>query len=228
MKFQAILFDLDGTLLDTLADLANSMNTVLTRLGFPAHPTEAYRYFVGEGMDNLTRNVLPKDRIDEKTVSKCLAGMREEYGKHWADNTKPYTGIPELLSGLEQRKIAAAVLSNKPDELTKIMVEKLLPDWSFRIVRGAKPTVPKKPDPTSALEIAEELQIHPRRFLYLGDTNTDMQTANSAGMYAAGVLWGFRTAEELLANGANTLIKNPQDVLKFFEDTRKSCPSDCL
>jgi phosphoglycolate phosphatase len=203
------------------------MNAVLTRLGFPTHPTEAYRYFVGEGMDNLARNVLPKDSLDEKTVSKCLTGMREEYGKHWADNTKPYKGIPELLCGLEQRKIATAVLSNKPDELTKIMVEKLLPDWSFRIARGARPAMPKKPDPAAALEIAEELQIHPHRFLYLGDTNTDMQTANTAGMYAAGVLWGFRTAEELLQNGAEKLIENPQDILKFFDDNQKTCPSDC-
>lgn len=143
--------------------------------------------------------------------------MRDEYGKHWADNTKPYAGVPELLCGLQERKIPKAVLSNKPDELTRIMVEKLLPDWSFRIVRGARPAMPKKPDPAAALDIAGELQIPPCRFFYLGDSNIDMQTANFAGMYAAGALWGFRTAEELLANGAKTLIKNPQDILKFFD-----------
>ena len=210
-------------MLDTLADLANSMNAVLTRLGFPTHPTDSYRYFVGEGLDCLVRHVLPKDRLDDETVSKSMAAMQDEYSKHWADNTKPYAGIPELLSALQKCKIPKAILSNKPDEFTRIMVEKLLPDWSFHIIRGAKPSMPKKPDPAAALDIARELQIPPCRFLYLGDSDIDMQTANSAGMYAAGALWGFRTAEELLANGAKTLIKNPQDVLKLFNDNQKTC-----
>lgn len=215
-------------MLDTLADLANSMNAVLTRFGLPTHPTDSYRYFVGEGLDCLVRHVLPKDHLDDETVSKSLATMQDEYSKHWADNTKPYPGIPELLCALQKRKIPTAILSNKPDEFTRIMVEKLLPDWSFRIVRGAKPSMPKKPDPAAALDIARELHIPPCRFLYLGDSNIDMQTANSAGMYAAGALWGFRTAEELLANGAKTLIENPQDVLKLFDDNQQacSCPSN--
>jgi phosphoglycolate phosphatase len=209
-------------LLDTLADLANSMNAVLTRFGFPTHPTDSYRYFVGEGADCLVRHVLPKDHLDDETVSKSLAAVQDEYSKHWADNTKPYPGIPELLSALQDRKIPKTVLSNKPDEFTRIMVEKLLPSWSFRIVRGAKPSISKKPDPAAALDIASELQILPCRFVYLGDTNIDMQTANAAGMYAAGALWGFRTVEELLTNGAKTLIKNPQDVLKLFDDNQKT------
>jgi len=194
------------------------MNAVLTRFGFPTHPTDSYRYFIGDSTDCLVRHVLPKNHLDDETVSKSLAALQDEYSKHWADNTKPYPGIPELLSALQERKIPKAVLSNKEDEFTQIMVEKLLHDWSFRIVRGVKPSVPKKPDPAAALDIARELQIPPYRFLYLGDTNTDMQTANSAGMYAAGALWGFRTAEELLANGAKTLVENPQDILKLFDN----------
>jgi phosphoglycolate phosphatase len=205
-------------LLDTLADLANSMNAVLTRSDFPTHPTYSYRYFIGEGVDHLIRRALPKDLVDDKTVNKSLAALQDEYSKHWADNTKPYQGIPELLSALQRRKIPMAVLSNKPDNFTRIMVEKLLPDWSFHIVRGAEPSMPQKPDSTAALDIARELQILPCRFLYLGDSDIDMLTANSAGMYATGALWGFRTADELLANGAKTLIENPQDVLKFFND----------
>jgi phosphoglycolate phosphatase len=209
-------------LLNTLADLANSMNTVLMRLGFPTHSTDSYRFYVGEGLDCLVRHVLPKDCLDDETVGKSITAMQDEYGKHWADNTKPYPGIPELLSALQERKIPKTVLSNKPDEFTRIMVEKLLPSWSFRIVRGAKPSIPKKPDPAAALDIAGELQILPCRFVYLGDTNIDMQTANAAGMYPAGALWGFRTVEELLANGAKTLIRNPQDVLKLFDDNQKT------
>lgn len=204
-------------MLNTLADLANSMNAVLTRFGFPTHPADSYRYFIGEGTDCLVRRALPKDRLDDETVSKSLAALRDEYGKRWADNTKPYPGIPELLSALQGRKIPMAVLSNKPDEFTQITVEKLLPSWSFQIVRGVTPSVPKKPDPAAAIDIARELQIPPCRFIYLGDTNTDMQTACAAGMYAVGALWGFRTAEELLANDAKTLAENPQDVLKFFQ-----------
>ncbi len=199
------------------------MNAVLSRFGFPTHPTDSYRYFVGDGADCLVRRTLPKDYLDNETVGKSLAALRNEYGKRWADNTKPYPGIPELLSALRERKITMTVLSNKPDEFTQITVKKLLPDWSFRIVRGVKPSVNKKPDPTAALDIAHELQIPPCRFVYLGDTDTDMQTANSAGMYAAGALWGFRTAEELLANGAKTIVENPQDVLTFFDDNRKTC-----
>lgn len=196
------------------------MNAVLTHFGFPTHPTDSYRYFVGDGMDCLVRRVLPKDHLDDETVSRSLTSLRDEYSKHWADNTKPYAGIPELLSALQERKFPKAVLSNKPDEFTQITVEKLLPDWSFCIVRGVKLSVPKKPDPAAALDIARELQIPPRRFLYLGDTNTDMQTANSAGMYAVGALWGFRTAEELRANGAKTLVENPQDILKLLDDNQ--------
>ncbi len=196
------------------------MNAVLTRFGFPTHPTDSYRYFVGDGTDCLVKRVLPKDHLDDETVSRSLTALRDEYSKHWADNTKPYAGIPELLSALQERKFPKVVLSNKPDEFTQITVEKLLPDWSFVIVLGVKPSVPKKPDPAAALDIARQLQIPPCRFLYLGDTNTDMQTANSAGMYAIGALWGFRTAEELLASGAKTLVENPQDILKLLDDSQ--------
>jgi phosphoglycolate phosphatase len=200
------------------------MNTVLTRLGFPTHSTDSYRYYVGKGVDCLVRDVLPEDRLDNETVGKAITAMQDEYGKHWADNTKPYPVISELLSALQERKIPKAVLSNKPDEFTRIMVEKLLSSWSFCIIRGDKPSIPKKPDPTAALDIARQLHIPPHLFLYIGDSDIDVQTANAAGMYPAGALWGFRSAEELLANGAKTLIKNPQDVLKFFDDYKKSSP----
>jgi len=216
MKFQAVIFDLDGTLLDTLTDIADSMNTVLAGLGLPTHPVDAYRYFTGGGMEGLVRNSLPENHRDNQTVSKCLALDKKEYQKRWANNTKPYTGIPELLDELERLGLPKAVLSNKPDEFTQIMVKTLLPRWSFSIIRGEQPEIPRKPDPSAALEIASRLKIPPEKFIYLGDSSTDMQTANSAGMYAVGVLWGFRTAEELLTNGAKILVKTPQDVLPLI------------
>ncbi len=216
-KFDAILFDLDGTLLDTQADIAKSMNAALAQFGFPTHPVDSYRYFIGKGLDCLVRRTLPKEHISDETISKCLIALEEQYNKHWADNTEPYPGIPELLSNLQQRNIPKVVLSNKPDYFTGLIVGKLLSDWSFDVVHGSKPSVPKKPDPTAALLIAEELQISPNRFVYLGDTDIDMQTAVSAGMYPAGALWGFGDAEQLLVNGTKTLVQTPEQVLTLFD-----------
>ncbi len=141
----------------------------------------------------------------------------DEYTRRWAENTHPYPGIPELLRALEQRNIPKVVLSNKHDEFTQLIVARLLKGFSFQIVRGALPSVPVKPDPTSALQIARQMDIPPGRFLYLGDTNTDMKTAQAAGMFGVGVLWGFRTAEELTASGAQALAKTPEDVLNLLD-----------
>ena len=140
----------------------------------------------------------------------------DEYDRRWAENTRPYPGIPELLSELEKRSVLKVVLSNKRDDFTKLTVKKLLPGFSFDIVRGARASIPVKPDPAGALQIAEDLRVPPERFLYLGYTNTDMQTAKAARMFGAGVLWGFRTAEELLANGAKILLRAPEDVLSLL------------
>jgi len=196
-KFQAILFDLDGTLLDTLADIANATNAALNRLGLPTHPRNVYRYFLGGGMDCLVRRAVPRLCHDSETLKKCHEAIMDEYRSRWAQNTRPYPGIAELLAELDKRGIVRAVLSNKPDDFTKRTVERFLGDFHFEIVRGARPPVPVKPDPTSAIQIAEELDIPPGRLIYLGDTDTDMQTANAAQMFAAGALWGFRTAAEL-------------------------------
>jgi len=216
IKFQAILFDLDGTLLDTLADIANATNAALTRLGFPTHPRDAYRYFLGDGMDCLVRRALPGENHDSETVKKCHDAILAEYETCWAENTRPYPGIPELLAELDRRGITKVVLSNKPDAFTKQTVEKLLSEFNFEIVRGAMPDIPVKPDPAGAIKIAGELAIPPADFIYLGDTDTDMQTASAAGMFSAGALWGFRTADELSANGAQALLESPLDVLKLF------------
>jgi len=217
IKFQAVLFDLDGTLLDTLADMANATNAALTRLGFPTHPRDAYRYFLGDGMDCLVRRAVPDEKHDGETLKKCHDAILAEYESCWAENTRPYPGIPELLAELDQRGIIKVVLSNKPDAFTKQTVEKLLGEFHFEIVRGATPEMPTKPDPAGAIRIAEVLDIPPDRFIYLGDTDTDMQTARAAGMFGAGALWGFRTSEELSANGAQVLPKAPLDLLNWID-----------
>jgi phosphoglycolate phosphatase len=193
------------------------MNLALAELGYPIHPIESYKYFVGDGIENEAKRALPPDAGDEKTIKKCVTLARDAYSRCWTKNTKPYTGIPELLTGLQNKNIPLTVLSNKPDDFTKLMVKKILSRWQFEIVLGAGPETPVKPNPAGAVQIAKQLKIPAEKFVYVGDTNTDMQTANSAGMYAVGALWGFRTAQELLDNGARQLAINPTDILKLFE-----------
>ena len=216
---RAIIFDLDGTLLDTLKGIADSMNAILVRMGFPTHPVDDFRHLVGDGRENMIERALPADRRDEQTLAQCSSVIAEEYNRCWPGGTKIYDGIPELLGALQQRKIPMTILSNKPDNFTQIMVKELLPDYTFTLIRGAVADVPSKPDPTSALKIAEDLAVEPGQILFLGDTNTDMWTANAAGMYAVGALWGFRDADELLQCGAKKLIEKPQDLLTLLNGT---------
>ena len=216
MKYKAVLFDLDGTLLNTLQDLADSVNSVLSSSGFPEHGLEAYKYFVGDGIEELAHRALPEKHRDKATLAKCITAIREEYRKRWANNTRPYQGIPELLDALTARNIKLVILSNKPDDSTKATVSKLLSKWQFDIIMGASPSVPKKPNPKAALEIVQRLNIPANEFLYLGDSGIDMKTASAAGMYPVGALWGFRTAEELTANGAKALIRDPADLLALL------------
>ncbi|MFC1994352.1 HAD family hydrolase [Chloroflexota bacterium] len=214
--YRAVLFDLDGTLLNTLEDIANSANRVLERLGFPQHSLEAYKYFVGDGREALASRIVPSSHRDANTIARVVDWIDGEYNQHWADMTRPYEGVPELLQALTARGTKMAVLSNKPDDLTKLMVSTILSHWQFELVIGVRPSVPRKPDPAAALDIAECLKIVPREFLYLGDTDTDMKTADASGMYPIGASWGFRTADELLANGAKALISKPMELLKFL------------
>jgi len=213
MPYQAVLFDLDGTLLDTLADLGNAMNRVLAAQGLPGHPLDAYRYFVGEGARLLVTRALPENRRDEATIAACLDAFQADYDQNWRVETKPYPGIPDMLDALTARGLKLAVLSNKPHDFTVRCVHELLPRWTFEPVFGLRETVPRKPDPAGALEIAACLNLPPANFLYLGDTATDMQTARAAGMVPVGALWGFRSAEELAESGAEMLLEEPVGLL---------------
>jgi phosphoglycolate phosphatase len=216
MNYKAVIFDLDGTLLDSLEDLADSMNAVLESAGFPVHDVESYKYFVGDGMEKLVFRTLPEKHRDAGTIAKYTEKMKEEYSRRWNVKTKPYKGIAELLDMLTDKAIHMAVLSNKPDNFTKLIIKELLPKWNFRAVYGQRKSIPRKPDPSGALEIAGILGLQPREILYLGDTGTDMKTASNAGMYAVGALWGFREKEELIANGARAVINKPLDLLNLI------------
>ena len=216
MNYNAILFDLDGTLLDTLDDLADSMNAELAKLGYPQYPVADYRYFVGDGVIELCRRTLPADRQDDASLQAAARAMREEYAQRWHSKTRPYDGIPELLDALSARHIPMAVLSNKPDDFTKLCVCMLLEKWQFNCVQGLDSTLKKKPDPSGALAVARQLSVEPEKVVYVGDTNTDMKTAVAAGMFPVGALWGFRTAEELTATGAKLLVARPSELMQCF------------
>jgi phosphoglycolate phosphatase len=216
MNYKAVIFDLDGTLLDTIEDLSNSMNLVLSRAGFPVHDTDAYKYFIGNGLINLVRRSLPEENRNEDMVSRLLFEMKSEYDNNWDKKSHLYEGISELLNELLDKNIKISVLSNKADKFTKKIISKFFSTWKFEVVIGEREGVPRKPDPTSAFEISQMLNIPPSDFLYLGDSGVDMITANCAGMFAVGALWGFRTEKELVENGAKALIKNPLDLLNLL------------
>lgn len=208
-----MVFDLDGTLLDTLDDIADAANAALEELGHPTHPTAAYRYFVGEGMEMLIRRILPEAARAPEEITAGVEVLRRQYDRRWDHKTRPYAGVPELLDALAARGLPLAVLSNKPDDFTRLTVGRLLARWDFAAVHGMRPDTPRKPDPAGALAVARALGLPPARFLYLGDTATDMQTATAAGMKALGATWGFRPADELLAAGADALVDRPSQLL---------------
>jgi phosphoglycolate phosphatase len=216
MRFDAILFDLDGTLADTLDDIAASMNWALEHNDLDTHPPDAYRQLVGEGVGRLVERALPAGRQDLHGA--VLEDLRAHYTDHMLDRTVPYPGIPELLDELSGRGLRMAILSNKPELATRWMVERLFSRWPFAAVVGERPGVPHKPDPQAATEIARALGVPTARVLYLGDTRTDMETAVAAGMVGVGVLWGFRDRAELVAHGAAAVVEHPRDVVALLED----------
>lgn len=208
--YKAVLFDLDGTLTDTLSDIAAAMNRALRLHGLQEWPVDAYRYLVGNGAKVLSERCV-RDRQELAPVVRRT--YQAYYETHNLLKTCPYDGVPEMLQGLAAQGMALAVLSNKPDADTKAVVRHFFPEIPFRVVRGQREGVPVKPDPAGALAVAEEMGVAPGDFLYLGDTAVDMQCALAAGMHPIGALWGFRTAEELQESGAERLALMPQDLL---------------
>ncbi len=213
---RAAIFDLDGTLLDTLDDLADSANEALTAAGLPAHPVDAYRTFVGDGIHTLVQRILPADNSGDEMVSQVLALYRAAYGRRWNNKTRPYAGITEMLHELSFKPVKLAVLSNKPQKFTELCMAHHLPGNHFEIILGQRDSVPRKPDPAGALEISSAFQVPPGEVLFIGDTKTDMDTATAAGMRAVGVSWGFRPVEELRAHGAEVVVSHPADLLELF------------
>lgn len=213
---KALIFDLDGTLLDSLEDLANACNATLAHAGYPAHPLDAYRRFVGNGLATLVRRILPEgeaQRLGEKGCESLVEYARTVYGNTWHVCSRPYDGVVAALHALAQKNLVLGVLSNKPHPWTVEIMGYFFPDVHFADVRGAMPGVPHKPDPTAALAMAEELSLEPAHCCFVGDSDVDMQTAVGAGMHPVGVAWGFRGEEELRRAGAERIIYTAQELL---------------
>ncbi len=216
MDFKVAVFDLDGTLLDTLEDLTRAVNKVLERHDFPQHPSSVYKHYIGDGMGKLVERSLPENYRTGKFVEECLEKVRHEYAQGWDLSTEPYPGIPELLTALQQRGVKLAILSNKKKEFIQLTVDKFLSQWKFEVIIGDEEAFPRKPEPDGAYHIARTLNLTPEEMVYVGDTGTDMQTGVNAGMFTVGALWGFRDYEELKVNGADLLIERPEDLLQLF------------
>ena len=216
MKKKAVIFDLDGTLIDSIMDIAISTNQVLKDLGYQEHPLDAYEKFVGDGAFVLIKNALPKDTSDE-ILQKGLILFKKYYGDRIHKNTHPYDGIYEMLDSLKQTPLILCVLSNKPHIFTVEFIEHFFHNYPFIEVHGQKEEVPKKPDPIAAIQIAQSFETPCEEVYFVGDTMVDMQTAVNARMIGIGVLWGFRDEEELLSNGATFVVKHPLDILKIID-----------
>lgn len=212
--FRAIIFDLDGTLLNTLDDLADSCNYVLSRKGYETYPNEQYRRFVGNGAAVLMERIHPEGTSQEE-LDDSLAMFSEYYNAHKDVRTAPYPGIPELLSRLRAEGLRLCVLSNKPHEISREIVTHYFGPDTFEIILGKRPDFPVKPDPASCNYLMGKLCLTKDEVLYVGDSNVDMQTGRNAGLTKCGVCWGFRTEAELLAEGADYLAHTPDDIYRL-------------
>ena len=215
MKYKAVIFDLDGTLLNTLSDLADSANHVLSELSLPTHDYESYKYFVGNGIPKLIERCLPADR--QELHSKALSMFSEYYALHSKDKTAPYDDIKELLNTLCRKGLKLGVITNKAHGIAVKVVEEYFGRDIFGRIRGLDDSIKAKPDPSGALSVMESLGVTPSDVLYIGDSGVDMQTAKNAGFTPLGVLWGFRKKDELIENGAKYIAQKPPDILKFIE-----------
>jgi phosphoglycolate phosphatase len=220
MKYHCVLFDLDGTLVDTIADIAQSMNQALGQFGFAPRKAEEYPALVGRGIGNLAMDCLGPEFRNEQNAARVAEAAARLYREQPVAHSRPYPEIPELLAALSRWKIHSAVLSNKPDPVARLVIEGLFPPGSFEMVQGEIPGVPRKPDPGAAWDMLVQLGCTPRETILVGDSEVDMETARNIGCFPLGVSWGFRPARVLEEAGAARIITSPLEVLDLIRETR--------
>ena len=217
-KFNFVVFDLDGTLLNTLEDLADAVNHALSEYGFPVHAYEKYRYYVGKGAHNLITQVLPDDSQNEDNIAKVLEKFSVYYSKNKSAKTAVYPGIIKALERLNRIGVKMAVLSNKPDRYMEDIRKQYFAGIDFTAFRGKRDGVAIKPDPEGVRMIAQESGVSLDKAIYIGDSSVDMETAVNSGLFACGVLWGFRSREELDEYGAQKLVGSAAEMADFIVD----------
>ena len=210
--YKTVVFDLDGTLLNTIDDLADAGNRVCAARGWPQHTVEEYKYFVGNGIPKLVERFSPPEARTPAVLADTLAAFQADYGAHLRDKTAPYPGMPALLARLKAAGVQLAVFSNKADPLARQVVADYFDTALFDAVRGALPGVPTKPAPQGTLALMQAIGADPAATLYMGDSNVDVDTAHNAGLPCCGVLWGFRTRQELTDAGAEHLAANAEEL----------------
>ncbi|MDK9707718.1 MAG: HAD family hydrolase [Desulforhopalus sp.] len=212
----SIIFDLDGTLLDTLTDIAETANSVLASRGFPTHPPLSYKHFIGNGLSVLIERMVPPDT--EEYIRNDLKKMFSQlYSENWTNNCCQYDGIGDMLRTLQDKGVGMAVLSNKPHVFTTMFVERYFPRGLFSCVYGQREGVAIKPDPTVALAIAEQLGKRPRDMLFVGDTAVDIRTGKASGMTTVGVSWGFRSVHVLQGENPDLIINSPMELPQYVQ-----------
>ncbi len=216
---KGVIFDLDGTILNTIDDLADSMNYMLRHFGYPEHSELFYHMqAVGSGAKNYVKNCLPEEiRANDEQVEKCLNFYKTYYNEHSSIKTKPYDGIAEAMQFLTDENIQIAILSNKPDEPVKVLAKQWFSEFNIPCVYGEREGIPRKPDPQGPLTVAEEMGLSPEEVAFIGDSDVDIKTGLNAGMVAIGVLWGFRTKEQLKAAGAEYLVETPEKLVSLIK-----------
>jgi len=213
--FSYVIFDLDGTLLNTLEDLADAGNWVCQKRGWPTHTLDEYRYFVGNGMQKLVERFSPEQARSSDEITKTMEEFMSYYNLHKEDKTAPYPGMVEAARRLGDAGVSIAVLSNKADQMAGPVVEGYYPGI-FPIVQGALPDVPTKPDPTLLRRLMGRMGADPAKTLFVGDSNVDIRTAKNGGLAGCGVLWGFRTRQELEGEGADYVAEDAQELAELI------------
>ncbi len=212
-----VLFDLDGTLINSIDDLADSTNYALQQCGLPLHTVDEYKYFVGNSVDPLIRRALPEEeKENQELFDRVKKIYLSYYAAHSKDKTRPYPGISDLLSRCNKAGVLVAVVSNKPDDITADVVRYYFPQIHFAATMGPKEGIPKKPDPAGVREVLRITGIALEDALYVGDTWVDMQTAQNSGVQSCGVLWGFRTRQELVENHADFIAANAAELAEII------------